>query len=170
MRPFCPSLAISTARRCGSTTPASTHGASSGAIRPHNSTRSRSAVRAARTLSRKANSSQAPSSAGASQGSGRTRFTGLANTRRTTAPHGGFRSRCLPAGCRPRAPFTGALSPPSAAERVPEASQPVSPERSGRLMLRYGLVANAQNPLSASTTCALVKPAALSVSVNPLFG
>jgi hypothetical protein len=37
-------------------------------------------------------------------------------------------------------------------------------------MLRYGLVASAQNPLDISTTRAFSKPAAMSVSVNPLFG
>ena len=37
-------------------------------------------------------------------------------------------------------------------------------------MLRYGLVASAQNPLPVSTTCAFVKAAAMSVSGNPSFG
>jgi hypothetical protein len=43
-------------------------------------------------------------------------------------------------------------------------------ESRGGVMLRYGLVARAQNALGASTTCACVKPEAMSVSVNPLFG
>jgi hypothetical protein len=34
----------------------------------------------------------------------------------------------------------------------------------------HGLVAIAQNPLSLSTTCGFVKPAAMSVSINPVFG
>ena len=40
----------------------------------------------------------------------------------------------------------------------------------GDLMLSYGLVASAQNPLSVSTRCAFVKPDAMSVSGNPSFG
>jgi hypothetical protein len=43
-------------------------------------------------------------------------------------------------------------------------------ERGGDPTLRYGFVAGAQNPLPVSTTCAFAKPAAMSVSDNPLFG
>ena len=34
----------------------------------------------------------------------------------------------------------------------------------------HGLIASAQNPSSVSTTCASMKPAAASLSGNPLFG
>jgi hypothetical protein len=37
-------------------------------------------------------------------------------------------------------------------------------------ILAHGLIASAQNPSSASTTCTAVKPAAVSISGKPLFG
>ena len=38
------------------------------------------------------------------------------------------------------------------------------------LILDHGFTASRQKPGSASTTCACVKPAAVSISGNPLFG
>ena len=104
-RPGIPSLPVAGnwyARRSASTIPASTPGTFFGSIRRHKSTRGRSGGPGAMTSSRKARCPTGRSCDGALPASPRILSTGLANIRPMRAPHGGFRSRCLPGVSRRR--------------------------------------------------------------------